>query len=336
MEVQKRALQYDFSTIVGGHATRLGDRSDVELSIEFASDLYKTAVSALSSLTPVDFAKANAARARDKWDLHNECEKAVVDRCYNELLPRWQGRLADTPTYLRDKFSAFAGPSAHRIMKIGIIGAGNVGTGLSKQLVKNAHAIMLSFTKDPAKLKSAADLLGTKSGTPAEAAAFGDVVVLATPWTATAEALRQVGKVSGNKILWDCTNVLKPDMSGLLIGTTTSGGEEVAKLAPWAKVVKAIPPFAEVLHASSALIGGCRPGVFVRGDDATARKVVVGLEEDVGGAPIDAGALTLSRYVEPAGMLLVQLAHMQGFGAHIGLTLLRDTVQSAPAVARGT
>jgi glyoxylase-like metal-dependent hydrolase (beta-lactamase superfamily II) len=102
MEVQKRALAYDFSTFVGGHVTRLGDRSDVELSIEFTSDLYKTAVSALNSLSLPDFAKTDASRAKDKWNLHNEYEKAVVDLCYNELLPRWQDRLADSQTYLRD------------------------------------------------------------------------------------------------------------------------------------------------------------------------------------------------------------------------------------------
>jgi glyoxylase-like metal-dependent hydrolase (beta-lactamase superfamily II) len=102
MEVQKRALAYDFLTLVGGHVTRLGDRSDVELSVEFASDLYKTAVSVLNSLSLPDFAKTNAARAKDKWDLHNEYERAVVDLCYSELLPRWQDRLADSPTYLRD------------------------------------------------------------------------------------------------------------------------------------------------------------------------------------------------------------------------------------------
>jgi glyoxylase-like metal-dependent hydrolase (beta-lactamase superfamily II) len=102
MEVQKKALAYDFSTFVGGHVTRLGDRSDVELSTEFTSDLYMTGVSALNSLSLPDFAKTNAARAKDKWDLHNEYEKAVVDLCYNELLPRWQDRLADSPTYLRD------------------------------------------------------------------------------------------------------------------------------------------------------------------------------------------------------------------------------------------
>jgi hypothetical protein len=58
--------------------------------------------SALKSLSLADFAKANGSKAKDKWDLHNEYEKAVVDRCYNELLPRWQDRLADSPTYLRD------------------------------------------------------------------------------------------------------------------------------------------------------------------------------------------------------------------------------------------
>jgi glyoxylase-like metal-dependent hydrolase (beta-lactamase superfamily II) len=102
MEIQKRALGYDFSTFVGGHVTRLGDRTDVQLSLEFSSDLYKTAASALSFLPLAEFAKANVARTKDKWDLHNEYEKAVVDRCYDGLLPRWHHRLADSPTYLRD------------------------------------------------------------------------------------------------------------------------------------------------------------------------------------------------------------------------------------------
>jgi glyoxylase-like metal-dependent hydrolase (beta-lactamase superfamily II) len=102
MEIHKRALTYDFVTFVGGHVTRPGDRSDVQVSLEFTADLYKTAASALSSLGLADFAKTNGAKAKDKWDLHNEYEKAIVDRCFNELLPRWQDRLADSPTYLRD------------------------------------------------------------------------------------------------------------------------------------------------------------------------------------------------------------------------------------------
>ncbi|HLH18350.1 MAG TPA: NAD(P)-binding domain-containing protein [Bryobacteraceae bacterium] len=213
-------------------------------------------------------------------------------------------------------------------MKIGIIGAGNLGTGLAKRLQPAGHSVMLSFSRDAAKLRSAADSLGAQTGTPADAAEFADIVILATPWSATGEALRQAGKPTGTKVLWDCTNTLKADMSGLQIGTTTSGGEEVAKLARWARVVKAIPPFAEVLHSSSTLIGGRRPGVFVCGDDAEARAAVSRLVSEIGGEPVDAGPLQLARYTEPAAMLLVQLAYMRGFGARIGLTLAYDTAAS--------
>jgi len=209
-------------------------------------------------------------------------------------------------------------------MRIGIIGAGSLGTGLTKHLVKNGHSVMLSFSKDAARLRSAADSLGVEAGTAAEAAAFGDLVTLATPWSVTAEALKAIGVVQDRKILWDCTNALNPDMSGLMIGTTTSAGEEVSKLAPWAKVVKAIPPFAEVLHSSSPLIGGARPVVFVCGDDAGARKLVASVVEDIGAAPIEAGPLELARYTEPAAMLLVKLAYAQNFGARIGLGFLRE------------
>ena len=102
LAAQQKALTYDFSTLVAGHVTRLGDRADVELSISFYEDAQRTAASALSALSLATFAKQFGSASRDKWDLHNEYEKAVVDRCYAELLPRWKDRLADTPTYLRD------------------------------------------------------------------------------------------------------------------------------------------------------------------------------------------------------------------------------------------
>jgi hypothetical protein len=216
-------------------------------------------------------------------------------------------------------------------MKIGIIGAGNLGTAIAGRLVKMGHTVTLSFSKDLEKLKGISRSLGARAGTPAEAVDFSDVVILATPWVVTADALRQAGQVTTAKILWDCTNALKPDMSGLLIGTTTSGGDEVARVAPWAKVVKGIPPFAELLRSPSTLIGGSRSAVFVCGEDKEARKIVGGLVEDIGAAPVDAGPLSLARYTEPAAMLLVQLAYMQGFGASIGLSLMRETGESMPA-----
>lgn len=209
-------------------------------------------------------------------------------------------------------------------MKIGIIGAGNVGTGLAKQLVPKGHSVMLSFSRDSAELKAAATRFGSLSGSVSEAVQFGDLVVLATPWAATVNALAEIKKRPQRKILWDCTNVLRPDMHGLLIGTTTSGGEEVAKLAPWANVVKAIPPFAELLHSPSQLIGGRRPSVFVCGDDADARSAVAKLVEQIGAEAVDAGPLLVARYVEPTGMLVVQLAYLQGLGARSGLSFIRE------------
>ncbi|MBV9223473.1 MAG: NAD(P)-binding domain-containing protein [Acidobacteriaceae bacterium] len=208
-------------------------------------------------------------------------------------------------------------------MKIGIIGAGNVGTGLAKHLVAAGHQIMLSYSRDAAKLEAVAKNFGAQHGTVAEAVAFGDAVALATPYTANEDALKQAGSPAEKKVLWDCTNPLKPDFSGLLIGTTTSAGEQTAALAPWAKVVKAIPPFAEVLHSDSMEIGGEKAGSFVCGDDKEARELVAGLVRDLGAEPVIAGGLVLSRYVEPANMLLVALAYGNGFGPRIGLTLRR-------------
>lgn len=130
----------------------------------------------------------------------------------------------------------------------------------------------------------------------------------------------------------DTTNPLKADMSGLEIGTTTSAGEQVAQAAPGARVVKAVPPFAEVLHSHSTQIGGSHPGVFVCGDDAEARRLVLGLVAEIGADGVDAGPLQLARYTEPLGMLLVQLAYGQGMGARIGAALLRDP----PAASAGT
>ena len=73
---------------------------------------------------------------------------------------------------------------------------------------------MLSFSKEMDRLKSTAHSLGAREGTAPEAPEFADVVVLTTPWVATGDALGQAGRVAGRKILWDCTNVLKPERIG--------------------------------------------------------------------------------------------------------------------------
>ena len=211
-------------------------------------------------------------------------------------------------------------------MKIGIIGAGNIGTGLGRRL--EGHDIVVSFARTPDKVAAAARTIGgsAQTGTPDEAARHGEVVILATPWAVTLDAVRSVADSLAGTIVWDATNPLKPDMSGLEVGTTSSGGELVAESAPAAMVVKAIPPFAEVLHSPGSIadVSGGRPSVFVCGDDAAARATVLTLVDSIGADGVDGGPLTMARYTEPAGMLLVQLAYAQGLGPRIGSALLRD------------
>ncbi|MFX7808488.1 hypothetical protein ABTK09_19870, partial [Acinetobacter baumannii] len=88
----------------------------------------------------------------------------------------------------------------------------------------------------------------------------GEVVIVATPWGATLDAVRGLADHLVGKIVWDTTNPLSADLSELTIGTTTSAGEEVAHAIPGAIVVKAVPPFAEVLHSDSMVIDGRKPG----------------------------------------------------------------------------
>ena len=218
-------------------------------------------------------------------------------------------------------------------MKIGIIGAGNVGTGVGKHLAAKGHDIVVSFARSDDKVHAAAKTIGggARAGSPDEAARHGDVVIVATPWAATLGAIGQVADVLAGKVVWDTTNPIKADMSGLEVGTTSSAGEEIAKAAPAANVVKAVPPFAEVLHSPSNLIDGRKPGVFVCGDDADARKTVLALVADIDADGIEAGPLALARYTEPLGMLLVQLAYVQGLGARIGSVLIRDPATPAGA-----
>src|SRR5262249_51814526 len=80
--------------------SRLGTRKDVETAAQFVSELQNTAASVLGALDFPSYIKSHPAD--DKWNLHNEYEKELVEKCYADLLPKWSSRLADSETYLRD------------------------------------------------------------------------------------------------------------------------------------------------------------------------------------------------------------------------------------------
>ena len=208
-------------------------------------------------------------------------------------------------------------------MNIGIIGAGNMGSGLGKFWVQNGHKLMFSYSRDQAKLEKIAQSFGSNAsvGTPAEAVQFADTVLLSVPYGAIADALKAAGSLEG-KILFSCVNALLPDMSGLAVGTTTSAAEEIAKLAPGARVVEALPLFAEVLNSPSQQFGDQTATIFYTGDDAAAKQVVADLLRETNVEAVDAGPLKNARYVEPAMFLLVQLAYGQQMG-QVALKLLK-------------
>ncbi len=208
-------------------------------------------------------------------------------------------------------------------MNIGIIGAGNMGSGLGKFWAQNGHKLMFSYSRDQAKLEKIAQAIGSNAsvGTSTEAVQFADVVLLSVPYGAITDALKAAGSLDG-KILFSCVNALLPDMSGLAVGTTTSAAEEIAKLAPGAHVVEALPLFAEVLNSPSQQFGDQMATIFYTGDDAAAKQVVADLLRETNVEAIDAGPLKNARYVEPAMFLLVRLAYGQQMG-QVALKLLK-------------
>jgi 8-hydroxy-5-deazaflavin:NADPH oxidoreductase len=209
-------------------------------------------------------------------------------------------------------------------MKIGIIGAGNVGATLGKAWAAKGHGVFFG-TRHPSdeRTRAAVQAAGptARAGAPAEAAAFGDVVVLATPWPTTEAAVKGAGDLTG-KVVIDCTNPVKPDLSGLALGFTASAAEQVAGWAAGAKVVKAFNTVGANVMANP-VVGGARTVMFVCGDDAAAKRTVLGLAGDVGFEPIDAGPLTQARLLEPWAMLWIYLAFNGDAGRDFGFARVK-------------
>ena len=209
-------------------------------------------------------------------------------------------------------------------MNIGIIGSGNVGSGLGKLWAEKGHKLIFSFSRNPEKLKAlAAAYENASAGSPAEAVQQSEVILLSVRWETIGEAMKAAGPLQG-KVLIDCTNPVNAELTGLAIGRTSSAAEEIAKMAAGAKVVKAFNTvFADIYHSESRLFGSRLATMFYCGDDGDAKKTVVRLIRETGFEPIDAGPLRSSRYLEPLAMLMIQLGYGQGMGTNMATSLLR-------------
>jgi predicted dinucleotide-binding enzyme len=123
-------------------------------------------------------------------------------------------------------------------VKIAVIGMGKVGGVLGRRWAGAGHQITFGVRDpgDPDK-RERARAAGASLASVRKAAADAEVVLLAVPWRAVPDALKEAGDLAG-KVLLDCTNPLRPDYFGLVVGTTDSAGEQVARMMPRAKVVK--------------------------------------------------------------------------------------------------
>jgi 8-hydroxy-5-deazaflavin:NADPH oxidoreductase len=209
-------------------------------------------------------------------------------------------------------------------MKIAILGAGNVGGTLGTAWAARGHDVVFAV-REPgaAKVKALVQQAGprTRAAAVKEAVTAAEVVVLATPWSAAEAAVRAAGDWRG-KILVDATNPLTEDVSGLALGHTTSGAEQVARWAAGARVVKAFNTIGAV-HMAQPTFGTERASMFLCGDDAAARTTVAGLARELGFDPVDAGPLPQARLLEPLAMLWISMALVHGHGPNIAFKLLR-------------
>lgn len=199
-------------------------------------------------------------------------------------------------------------------MKLAIIGAGNVGAALGKGWARAGHSITFGVLDpdDPRHAPAAAAAGGARLLGVGAAKAEADVIVLAVPWDAVPDAISALGDLAGCTII-DATNPLAsgPDGLGLALGFTTSGGEEVERLARGAPVFKTMNQVGFAVMAD-AVGYPARPAMFVAGDDAARKPVVMGLVADLGFEAIDAGPLDRARLLEPYATLWIDQAVARG------------------------
>jgi predicted dinucleotide-binding enzyme len=192
-------------------------------------------------------------------------------------------------------------------MKIGIIGKGNVGSAIGASLSRGGHEVRFGH-RDPKEPI-------------ADAAKWGEVIVLAVPYEGVTEAAKALGSFADGKVLLDVTNAIGENMT-LAIGCSTSAAEELQKKLPKARVVKAFNTvFAQ--NQTTGRLGTEQLTLFVAGDDAKAKQTVMHLGSDIGFNPVDAGPLKSARYLEPMAMLIINLGYVLGMGTKIGYKLVK-------------
>lgn len=194
-------------------------------------------------------------------------------------------------------------------MKIGILGSGTVARTLAAGFLRHGHAVTLG-TRNPTQLAIwQSEHPQATLGSFADAATFGDVLVLAVKGTAAESALAQAGaeNLAGKPII-DATNPIAdaPPAHGVLPFFTTPADSLLERLQhafPQARLVKAFSSVGAGLMVNPQLEGGSRPTMFICGNDPAAKATIIGILQQFGWEAADMGEAPSARAIEPLCML---------------------------------
>jgi predicted dinucleotide-binding enzyme len=193
-------------------------------------------------------------------------------------------------------------------MKVGILGSGDVARALAAGFLKYGHDVMIG-TRDTSKLgKWSAGNAKGRIGSFADAAKFGEVVVLAVKGTAASDALHAAGEpnLAGKPVI-DATNPIAdtPPTNGVLKFFTNLDESLMERLQREFPAVRLVKAFNSVGHARmvNPQFKDGKPTMFMCGNDETAKSIVVGILDQFGWEPADMGKAEAARAIEPLCML---------------------------------
>jgi predicted dinucleotide-binding enzyme len=213
-------------------------------------------------------------------------------------------------------------------MKIGVLGSGDVGRRLGDGFIELGHIVKIG-SRDPTKQEVVQWVSNhggeegkASAGNFADVVSFGEMVVIATSWDGTSNAIRMANpKNFAGKIVIDVTNPL--DFSEgmppkLAIGHTDSAGETVQRLIPEAKVVKAFNIVGNPHFLHPNFPNGGPPTMFICGNDEQAKKTVIDnvLTKFGWHETIDIGGIEAARLLEPLALLWITHYFRTGNGNH--------------------
>lgn len=214
---------------------------------------------------------------------------------------------------------------------IAVIGAtGNMGSAISKSLSSGNYRLLLKANNQE-KLASLVREIQTNNADAqievaeclAEAGWEADIIILAIPFLAEKEVAARIKEVANQKIVISITNPLNETFDGLVTPPDTSAAEELQKLLPNSKVVKAFnTTFAGAF--STPAIAGRQIDAFIAGNDDEALQTVAELVTTAGFNPIVAGDLSVSRTLENMQLLLIQLGIRYNYNWLAGWKILHN------------